>query len=83
MDYAKKIQSALRAKGLRAEIDPSNEKLGAKIRSAQLWKVPYMLVAGGRDEAAGVISVRSRADGDLGAMTLDAFLAKIDAELAQ
>ena len=83
LDYAKKIQAALRAKGLRAEIDPSNEKLGAKIRSAQLWKVPYMLVAGGRDEAAGVVSVRSRTDGDLGAMALDAFIAKVDAELAQ
>ena len=42
-----------------------------------------MLVAGGRDEAAGVVSVRSRTEGDLGAMTLDAFLAKVDAELAQ
>jgi len=83
LDYAKKIQATLRAKGLRAEIDPSNEKLGAKIRSAQMWKVPYMLVAGGRDEAAGVVSVRSRTDGDLGAMALDAFLAKVDAELAQ
>ena len=83
LDYAKKIQAALRAKGLRAEIDPSNEKLGAKIRAAQLWKVPYMLVAGGRDEAAGVVSVRSRTDGDLGAMSLDAFIAKVDAELAQ
>ena len=83
LDYATKIQDALRAKGLRAEIDFSNEKLGAKIRSAQLWKIPYMLVAGGRDETAGVVSVRSRADGDLGAMTLETFLAKIDAELAK
>ena len=82
LDYAKKIQTALREKGIRAEIDPSNEKLGAKIRDAQLWKVPYMLVAGGRDEAAGVVSVRSRAEGDLGAMTLDALTARLMAELA-
>ena len=81
IDYAKKIQSALRAKGFRAEIDSSNEKLGAKIRSAQLWKVPYMLVAGGRDEAAGVVSVRSRKDGDLGASSLDAFIARLEGEL--
>ena len=81
LDYAKKIQSALRAKGFRAEIDSSNEKLGAKIRSAQLWKVPYMLVAGGRDEAAGVVSVRSRKDGDLGASSLDAFIARLEGEL--
>ena len=81
LDYAKKIQSALRAKGFRAEIDSSNEKLGAKIRSAQLWKVPYLLVAGGRDEAAGVVSVRSRKDGDLGASSLDAFIARLEGEL--
>ena len=57
------------------------EKLGAKIRNAQLWKTPYMVVVGGRDEAAEQISVRSRADGDLGAMKLDDFAAKLSAEL--
>ena len=81
LDYAKKIKAALQEKGYRVEIDTSAEKLGAKIRNAQLMKTPYMLVAGGRDEAAGVVSVRSRAEGDLGAMSLEAFVAKLDAEL--
>ena len=68
LGYARKIQAALRAKGFRVEVDTGAEKLGAKIRNAQLWKTPYMVVVGGRDEAAEQISVRSRADGDLGAM---------------
>ena len=81
LDYAKKIQAALRAKGFRVEVDTGAEKLGAKIRNAQLWKTPYMAVVGGRDEAAGQISVRSRTDGDLGAMTLDDFISKLTNEL--
>ena len=63
------------------EIDTSAEKLGAKIREATLMKVPYQVVVGPRDEAAGQISVRSRAEGDLGAMTLDAFAARLANEL--
>ena len=80
-DYAKKIQSALRAAGFRVEVDASAEKLGAKIREATLMKVPYLVVVGPRDEAADQISVRSRADGDLGAMKLPDFVAKLRAEL--
>ena len=81
MAYAKKIQSALRAAGFRVEVDASAEKLGAKIREATLMKVPYQVVVGPRDEAAEQISVRSRADGDLGAMKLPDFVAKLHAEL--
>ena len=81
LDYARSIESALRAKGFRVAVDTTAEKLGAKIRNAQLWKTPYMVVVGGRDEAAGVVSVRSRTDGDLGQMALDAFIARLDAEL--
>ena len=80
-DYARKIQSALQAHGFRVEVDSSNDKLGAKIRNAQVWKTPYMLVIGGRDEAAGVVSVRSREKGDLGASKLEDFIAKLDGEL--
>ena len=80
-DYAKKIQSALRAAGFRVEVDASAEKLGAKIREATLMKVPYQVVVGPRDEAAEQISVRSRADGDLGAMKLPDFVAKLHTEL--
>ena len=82
LDYAKKTQAALKAAGFRVEVDTSAEKLGAKIREATLMKVPYQVVVGPRDEAAGTISVRSRADGDLGAMTLEDFLAKLNGELA-
>ena len=81
LDYAKRIQAALRAKGFRVEVDTSAEKLGAKIRNAQIWKTPYMVVVGGRDEAAEQISVRSRVAGDLGAMKLDAFIEKLQGEL--
>jgi len=79
--YAKSVEAALRKEGFRVEIDTSAEKLGAKIREATLMKVPYQVVVGPRDEAAGQISVRSRADGDLGAMKLDEFTARLRAEL--
>ena len=79
--YAQKIRDALAARGLRVEIDASADKLGAKIRNGTVAKVPYLLVAGGRDEAAGVVSVRQRGAGDLGAMKLEDFIAKVDEDL--
>ena len=81
MDYAKKVQAALRAADFRVDVDVSAEKLGAKIREATMQKVPYQIVVGPRDEAAGTISVRSRSEGDLGAMTTDAFIQKLKAEI--
>ena len=81
IEYAKGIEAKLRAADVRVEVDADNEKLGAKIRKAQLEKVPYMLVVGGRDAAAGVVSVRSREAGDQGAMTLDAFMDVLNAAL--
>ena len=83
MDYAKKVQSALRAAGFRVDVDVSAEKLGAKIREATMQKVPYQIVVGPRDEAAGTISVRARTEGDLGSMTTDALIAKLKTEEAQ
>jgi len=74
IEYAKGIEAKLREADVRVTVDADNEKLGAKIRKAQLEKVPYMLVVGGRDAEAGVVSVRSREAGDQGAMTLDAFM---------
>jgi threonyl-tRNA synthetase len=71
-DYGATVRQALTEAGLRAELDERNEKIGAKIRDAQLRKVPYMLVAGDRESQAGTISVRSRREGDLGPMTIDA-----------
>ncbi len=79
--YAESIRDALAAKGCRVGIDASADKLGAKIRAGTVEKVPYLLVAGGRDEAAGVVSVRKRGEGDLGAMKLEEFIAKLDEDL--
>lgn len=83
LDYAKKTQAALKAAGFRVEVDSSAEKLGAKIREATLMKVPYQVVVGPRDEANGTISVRSRTDGDLGAMKLEDLVAKLQAEIKE
>jgi threonyl-tRNA synthetase len=73
VDHANALAAKLREKDVRVGVDADNEKLGAKIRRAQLEKVPFMLVIGGRDVEAGVVSVRSRETGDKGAMTLEAF----------
>jgi threonyl-tRNA synthetase len=68
------VRDRLAAAGLRAELDDRQEKIGYKIREAQLQKVPYMLVVGDREMADGTVSVRSRAAGDLGPGTVDAFI---------
>ncbi len=72
--WADAAAARLREAGLRAEADHRNEKIGAKIREAQLQKVPYMLVVGDREVAAGTVSVRHRAEGDQGAVPLDEFV---------
>lgn len=77
LDYLYDVKKALEAKGIRCEIDDRSEKIGFKIRSAQLEKVPYMLLAGDKDIENNTISVRSRKNGDEGAATLDEFLARI------
>jgi threonyl-tRNA synthetase len=73
-DFARALQERLRAAGLRADLDDRNEKIGAKIREAQIRKVPFMLVAGDREAQAGTVSVRSRREGDLGPMSIEAIL---------
>ncbi len=77
LDYLYDVKKALEAKGIRCEIDDRSEKIGFKIRSAQLEKVPYMLLAGDKDIENNTISVRSRKNGDEGAATLDEFLVRI------
>lgn len=77
LDYLYDVKKALEAKGIRCEIDDRSEKIGFKIRSAQLEKVPYMLLAGDKDIKNNTISIRSRKQGDEGAATLDDFLARI------
>ena len=76
-DYAAEMAAKLTAQGFRVEVDGRNEKIGKKIREAQLEKVPYMLVVGDRDMEAGTVSVRHRAEGDLGAMSLEDFTAML------
>ncbi|MBR6750750.1 MAG: threonine--tRNA ligase [Clostridia bacterium] len=75
---AKAIKEKLYDAGIRADYDVRNEKLGYKIREAQLDKIPYMVIIGDKDKENGVISVRSRKEGDLGAMTFEEFLARIN-----
>ena len=77
MDYATGVYEKLKASGIRTELDHKDEKVGYKIRQAQLEKVPYMLVLGEKEAAEGAITVRSRDKGDLGAAGLDAFIEDI------
>ena len=80
-DYAKEVKDALFAKGLRVEIDDRAEKIGFKIREAQLEKVPYMLVVGEKEVEAKAVSVRSRDKGEMGSMALDEFVAMVCKEV--
>jgi threonyl-tRNA synthetase len=75
LEYARYVTGRLQAAGLRAELDERQEKIGYKIREAQLQKVPYMLVTGDREAAESTVSVRSRSAGDLGARGIDVFIA--------
>lgn len=81
-DYCRELMSKLQAVGVRCELDDRSEKIGFKIRSAQLEKVPYMILVGDKDIEAGTISVRSRKNGDEGATTLDEFISRITVEIA-
>ncbi len=78
---ANEIRDNLRMAGIRAESDVRSEKIGYKIRAAQLDKIPYMLIIGDKEKEAGVVAVRSRKDGDLGTMTYADFLQKIREEV--
>jgi threonyl-tRNA synthetase len=75
LEYAESVRARLAAAGLRVELDSRQEKIGHKIREAQLQKVPYMLVTGDREVAQGTVAVRSRSAGDLGARPVDDFVA--------
>lgn len=77
IDYANKIADELEAAGYRIEIDTRDEKIGYKIREAQLEKVPFMLIAGQKEEESSTVSVRKRDEGDLGSMTIENFLKKV------
>src|SRR5687768_13883077 len=79
--YAQTVQQQLAAAGFRVQVDERQEKIGYKIREAQLQKVPYMLVVGDKEAAEGTVALRSRLGGDLGSRALDAFIASARAEV--
>ncbi|MBM4142010.1 MAG: threonine--tRNA ligase [Lentisphaerae bacterium] len=79
-DYAESVAGALGERDVRVKVDGRSEKVGAKIRDAQIEKVPYMLIVGPREVEQGTVSVRSRTEGDRGAMTVDALAALLAAE---
>ena len=82
LDYVYEIKKQLEANGiLRVEVDDRSEKLGYKLREAQLEKVPYMLVVGDKDIENNTVSVRSRKEGELPAMPVDELIAKLDEEI--
>src|SRR5262249_51790379 len=83
LDYARSVHNRLKAAGLRADIDERQEKIGYKIREAQLQKEPYMLVVGDRESADGTVAVRTRTGGDQGARSVDAFMANAADEIAR
>jgi threonyl-tRNA synthetase len=82
LDYARQVAQQLDAAGIRVELDTQDQKIGYKIRQAQMKKIPYMLVVGQKDMEQGVVSVRSRFKGDEGQKTLDEFIKDIKAEIA-
>lgn len=81
--YAEELYAKLKAEGIRAELDSRNEKIGYKIREAQMEKVPYMLVVGEKEAASGLVSVRRRDKGDTGAVPAEEFIAKVKKEIAE
>jgi threonyl-tRNA synthetase len=82
VDYANEVGAKLRAARVRVEVDASNEKLGAKIRNAQLRKIPFMLVVGEKEAASGTVSLRKRAGGDQGAVSVEELIGSASALIA-
>jgi threonyl-tRNA synthetase len=82
VEYGQSVVDKLRAAGVRAILDDSDEKLGYKIRRAEMEKVPYALIVGGREEEAGAVGVRKRKEGDLGAMPVEAFVERVKEEIS-
>ena len=81
--YAKKIAAELIAEGLRVELDTANETVGKRIRVAEMEKIPYILIVGDKEEKTGMVAVRDRGKGDLGAQKLEQFKSKILSEIAK
>ena len=82
-DYGRRVEAELRALGFRVSGDYRPEKIGFKIREAQLEKIPYMLVVGEKEQSAGTVAVRDRVDGDLGAMSLTELITHLEREVKE
>ena len=80
-DYAKQVYEKLNKAGIRVEFDDRNEKIGKKIREAQLEKIPYMLVIGDKERDENLVAVRSRVKGDMGSKTLENFIEELNSEI--
>ncbi len=83
LDYAHEVAAKLRAQGLRVEVDERPERMNAKIRDAQLQKIPYMLVVGDKEAAEGKVALRLRNGENPGPMSLDAFIARAQEDIAE
>ncbi len=83
IDYARDVAAQLKAAGVRAEIDEGKNRMQAKIREAQLQKVPYMLVVGGKEQENGAVAVRLRSGEDLGAIPVGSFIARVQEEVTE
>jgi threonyl-tRNA synthetase len=81
-DYAREVAKTLQNQGLRVELDLRNEKITYKIREHSLQKLPYILVVGDKEKAAGGAAVRARGNQDLGVMSVEAFIARIQGDIA-
>jgi threonyl-tRNA synthetase len=79
--YSDRVAARLKEAGYRVETDAREEKIGKKIREAQLEKVPYMLIMGDKEEESATVAVRSRREGDLGPLPLDEFMDKLSSEV--
>ena len=80
-EAAKEVQRKLEKAGIRTEIDLRNEKINLKIRESQMQKIPYMLVLGDKEVEQGVVAVRSRKEGSIGTLSVEALIAKMQAEV--
>ena len=82
-EYARSVAKTLQNQGLRVELDLRNEKITYKIREHSMQKLPYLLVVGDKEVAAGAVAVRARGGQDLGAMSLEVFMQKLQSDIAQ
>ena len=82
IDYGREVVAALQAAGLRVQLDESDEKLGYKVRRAEMERVAYALVVGGREAETRTVGVRRRHAGDLGAMSIEALIERVQAEVS-